>query len=482
MPREKKKWLAVLMALYGRNWITLLGGAMAWASAMLIVGLVAVLILDVTHGPYVGILAFMVLPGAFVGGLLLIPVGVLWDRIRAKNKAEVDSKQGPFPLLNLNDAHTRRVAIAVIVLTGFNLLILATVSYQGVVFMDSPTFCGKVCHTVMQPEFVSYSDSPHSRVACVECHIGPGAPWFVKSKLSGLGQVLAVTFDTYERPIPTPVSNLRPSRDTCEECHWPERFTGDRIKVLTKYGDDEANTPTKTVLLMHIGGGHGGGKGIHSWHINPEKRTVYSSVDRQRKEIARVRVENSRGETLEEFRAPEGKYDDAQLAQAEERVMDCMDCHSRPTHIFRTPVRALDEALAAGQIDATLPFIKKVGLEALTAAKGAAGDEEQIAKHIREFYEREKPEVLAERKVQVDAAVEKLQAIYRRNVFPDMKVTWGTYTSNLGHEDSPGCFRCHNDDMVSKDQKAIGQDCTICHNVLAWDEANPKILQDLEVQ
>ncbi|HPC16013.1 MAG TPA: NapC/NirT family cytochrome c [Candidatus Hydrogenedentes bacterium] len=482
MPEPRKIWLAVLMSLYGRNWITLLGGAMAWASAMLILGLLGLLVVDSSHAPYIGILTFMVLPGAFIGGLLLIPVGVLWDRFRAKKQMEVDAGQGPFPVLNLNDVHTRRVAIAVIVLTGFNLLILATVTYHGVVFMDSPTFCGAVCHTVMEPEYVSYKDSPHSRVHCVDCHIGPGAPWFVKSKLSGLGQVIAVTLDSYERPIPTPVTNLRPSRDTCEQCHWPERFAGDRIKVLTQFGEDEANTPTKTVLLMHIGGGHGGGKGIHSWHINPEKRTIYTPADPQRKEIARVRVENAKGEVIEEFHAPEGKYDAATLAKTEERVMDCMDCHSRPTHIFRMPARAMDEALEAGRIDPALPFIKKAGLEALSGAKGATGDEEQIARKIREFYEKEKPEILKEQNQKVEAAIAELQSIYRRNVFPDMKVTWGTYTSNLGHEESPGCFRCHNDEMTTKDGKAIGQDCTICHNVLAWDETDPEILKSLELQ
>ncbi len=481
MARPGRKWMVVLMTLYGRNWITLFGGAMAWTSAMLIVGLAILVVLDVSSSPYIGILAFLVFPGVFVGGLLLIPIGALWERFRTGKKAAT-SELGPFPVLNLNDVHTRHVVVAVIVLTGFNLLILATVSYQGVVFTESPTFCGKVCHTVMEPEFTSYSDSPHSRVACVSCHIGPGAPWFVKSKLSGLGQVVAVCLDNYERPIPTPVTNLRPSRDTCEQCHWPERFAGDRIKVLTKYGEDEANTPSKTVLLMHVGGGHGGGKGIHSWHINPEKRTLYTPVDSQRKEIARVRVENAKGETLEAFSAPEGKYDAAKLDQSKERVMDCMDCHSRPTHIFRTPARALDEALAAGRLDATLPFIKKVGLEALTNAKGAEGDAERIAGHVREFYEKEKPDVLVQHRDQVDLAVKGLEAIYRRNVFPDMKVTWGTYTSNLGHEDSPGCFRCHNDEMISKDKKAIGQDCTICHNVLAWDEANPKILTELDIQ
>jgi len=239
-------------------------------------------------------------------------------------------------VVDFNNVRTRHVAAVVVLLTVINLVIVSTASYEGVVYMDSVPFCGETCHTVMQPEYSTYKQSPHFRVKCIECHIGPGAPWFVKSKLSGLGQVIAVTFDTYPRPIPSPVENLRPSRDTCEQCHWPQKFAGDRLKVLTEFKDDEANTATKSVLLMHVGGGSSGGKGIHSWHIDPDKRTVYWAVDKQRQQIAKVRVERSDG-SVRELQAPKDKYPAEAVAAAEEREMDCIDCHNRPTHIFKMP-------------------------------------------------------------------------------------------------------------------------------------------------
>ncbi len=126
--------------------------------------------------------------------------------------------------------------------TLVNIVIAGQTGYSAVSYMESVTFCGQTCHTVMQPEFAAYQNSPHSRVECVKCHIGPGASWFVRSKLSGVGQVFAVTFNTYQRPIPTPVRNLRPARETCEACHWPEKFGEDRLRVIEKFADDEENT------------------------------------------------------------------------------------------------------------------------------------------------------------------------------------------------------------------------------------------------
>ena len=300
----------------------------------------------------------------------------------------------------------------------------------------------------------------------------------MRAKLSGLGQVLAVAFDSYERPVPSPVENLRPSRDTCEECHWPENFSGDRMKVMTKFAEDEENTPLKTILLLHIGGGSRGGSGIHSWHIDPAIRTTYVATDKERQDIARVRVEKADG-TVTEYRA---KGADAEEGLGEERVMDCIDCHNRPTHIFRMPGRAMDEAMVKGQIDLAIPYIKKVGAEALTQAKGADGDLDKIAKHLRSYYKEKHGDFYAAKRDDVDPAIRAIQAVYERNVFPKMGVTWGTYTSNIGHESAPGCFRCHDDHLVTEDGRTIGRDCDVCHAVLAWDEEDPEVLDDLNLQ
>ncbi len=487
MAKPKRILSAALMTLFGRNWITLFGGMLAAVSGVLIIAFVIIVALQLTKTPYIGIMGFLVMPMVFVGGLLLVPVGAVWEIYAARRRAaapgahEEPRDANVFPVIDFNNSHTRHVVLVVAVLTVINLMIVAISAYEGVRYMDSVTFCGETCHTVMQPEYATYKESPHFRVQCIECHIGPGAPWFVKSKLSGLTQVLAVALNTYPTPIPSPVASLRPSRDTCEECHWPEKFSGDRLKVLTRFRDDETNTQTKSVLLLHIGGGASGGKGIHSWHIDLDKRTVYTAVDKQRQKIAKVRVEHADG-TVREFNAPKDKYTSEEMAGSEERVMDCIDCHNRPTHIFKLPAAAVDDAMAAGRIDKELPLIKKEAVEVLTNAKGEDGDLERIEKEVRAFYQEHYPDRATADQPRIDAAVKELKAIYNRNVFPEMKVTWGTHPNNLGHEQSPGCFRCHDDVLVDKDGKTVGQDCDACHAVLAYDETDPEVLKKVGLQ
>ena len=326
------------------------------------------------------------MPGFFALGLLLIPVGVLLARRRDVKKGvePVPSKEFVLPRIDFNDPRTVRLALTIAFLSAVNFAVLGTTSYCGVVYMDSVEFCGKVCHSVMEPEFAAYQNSPHSRVECAECHIGAGAPWFVKAKLSGVWQVLAVTFNTYERPIAAPVANLRPSRDTCEHCHQPNKFTGERVRVITHYSEDETNTPNYTVLLKHIGGG-GSAHGIHSWHIDPRRQTTYTALDPQRQEIASVRVAEPDGTTTEFFmNGKEPPAEDA--AKGEVRTMDCIDCHNRPTHIFELPKDAVDKAMNLGRIDATLQFIRKVAVEALTESVGEKGDLDKIARRLESHH------------------------------------------------------------------------------------------------
>lgn len=240
-------------------------------------------------------------------------------------------------------------------------MIASQLTYRAIGYMDSVTFCGQTCHTVMQPEFAAYQNSPHSRIECVQCHIGPGASWFVKSKLSGVGQVFAVTFNTYPRPIPTPVHNLRPARETCETCHWPQKFGEDRLRVISKYAEDETNSVSKTVLLMKIGGGHAG-PGIHGIHLGPGVVVRYAHSDEKRQTIPWVEYNDGKGHVTQ-YAAADAKPD--AIKNMPVRVMDCMDCHNRPTHTYELPDRAMDKAMAAGDIAPSLPFIKKTGLELL---------------------------------------------------------------------------------------------------------------------
>jgi hypothetical protein len=218
-----------------RTLLGLLSVTLITVSAVAILTIIALELTGAELSPYVGILAYMALPAAFMLGL----VGVAVARIRVRRAARLGKQLRP--TFDLSDPRDRERLVAVAALTAVNVAIMALVSYHGVHYMDSTGFCGKMCHQVMEPEFTAYQNSPHARVSCTDCHIGPGASWFVKSKLSGTRQVLAVAFDTYERPIPTPIEDLRPARETCEQCHWPAKFHGDRVKVLSRY---EQATPS----------------------------------------------------------------------------------------------------------------------------------------------------------------------------------------------------------------------------------------------
>jgi hypothetical protein len=334
----------------------------------------------------------------------------------------------------------------------------------------------------MQPEFTAYQNSPHARVECVKCHIGPGAGWFVKSKLSGVGQVFAVTFHTYPTPIPTPVHNLRPARETCETCHWPQKFGGDRLRVINKFADDETNSPTKTVLLMRIGGGNGN-IGIHGVHLGAGVQMRYAHGDESRQTIPVVEYNRGDGKWVR-FVAQDAKPEViAKLSNPESmRVMDCMDCHNRPSHTYQLPERALDGAMTNGEVSVTLPFVKKESLDLLKGAYATHAEAAQkIAAGFEKYYADKYPAIYAQRKAEIDKSGLGVFAVYQKNVFPEMKVTWGAYPNNLGHTDFPGCFRCHDEQHVAQGGQKITQDCSACHSMLAMDEAAPKVLTDLGV-
>jgi len=422
--------------------------------------------------PYLGILIFMLLPGAFFLSLLLIPLGIAFKK-RAQGKDAADLLKRPVSF-DFRRVEIRRIFGFIAGATLVNLVIASQLSYAAVNYMETVQFCGETCHTVMQPEFTAYQNSPHSRVACVQCHIGPGASWFVRSKLSGVRQVFAVTFHTYSTPIATPVRNLRPARDTCEQCHWPDRFNGDRLRVISKFADDANNTPSKTVLLMHIGGGNG--KGIHGTHVGPGITIRYAS-DESRQTIPWVSYEKS-GQAAMAY-AIDGLKPE-QLNKLTTRVMDCMDCHNRPSHTFQLAERAVDEAMANGRIATSLPFAKKQAMAALngrylTSAEAAS----KVPAAFKDFYAKNYPDIARDRAGEVERSAKAVLAIYHRNVFPEMKVTWGSYPNNLGHNDFPGCFRCHDEAHTASGGLKITQDCSACHSVLAMDEQSPKVLTDL---
>ncbi|HLM80359.1 MAG TPA: NapC/NirT family cytochrome c, partial [Terriglobales bacterium] len=464
--RERIRDWAQPIYYLGQNPITLTGAVVTTSTALTTIAFwfYDVFLPGPPH-PYIGLLVFLILPGIFVLSLLLIPLGI-WLRRRSL----LASGELPeiFPAIDLGQPVVRRTLEYVTAATVLNLLLVGTASYQGVQYMDSTEFCGQTCHRVMDPEFTAYQNSPHSRVECVACHIGPGASWFVRSKLSGLRQVFAVTFHTYSRPIPSPVKYLRPARETCEQCHWPQRFTGGKFLVNTSYKDDEKNTPQKDVLLLKVGGGTWRGSvGIHGRHLADNARIRYISTDAERQTVPAVFYTDDTGKTTE-FISSDAKATKEQLDKGEHRVMDCVDCHNRPTHAFDLPENAVDKQMSIGLISPELPYIRKKAVEVLKVDYPTRDVAQQrITGELNNFYRTNYPQIYATRRTLVEQSVKEVAAIYLRNVFPDMRLTWGTHPNNLGHNDSPGCFRCHDGSHTSADGQTITNDCSACHDVLA---------------
>ncbi len=405
--------------------------------------------------PYIGILTYLVAPGFLVIGLVLAVLGALLRR------RQIVRTTGPLPPLRIDLTRPRDRRLFGFFLAGsvVFLLISAIGSYQTYHFTESVSFCGQACHGVMQPEWVTYTNSPHARVACAECHIGKGASWYVRSKLSGTYQVYATMADKYPRPIPTPVKNLRPAQETCEECHWPQKFVGNLEHTYTSFLGDETNTQFTVRLLMNVGGGdptHGPVGGIH-WHMNVGNTIEYYAADEARQKIPFVRMTDSLG-VVTEFRAPKFTND---VSEAAIRRMDCMDCHNRPAHRYKTPNGAVNLAMALGKIDRTLPWIKTNALYALTRPYTNQTQAVQGIATILSNRYRENP--------RIRPVIDYVQQIYRANFFPEMKASWSVYPDNIGHKDWPGCFRCHDGQHKTPDGKRAikANDCNACHTILA---------------
>ncbi len=459
---------------YGNNWISLIGGALTTASAFVLVGFWVVSIFG--HGgsnnPYVGIILDLFLPGLFVLGLLIIPVGI-WIRRRALEKiGEIPSV---YPETDLKDPVFRRGIEIVVAATFINFVIVGTASYRGVAYMDSPSFCGTSCH-VMAPEWNAYHVSNHAGVACSECHIVPGAAGFVHAKVNGTRQLLMVIAHRYPTPIMAD-DKVPPAWTTCQNCHDAGKEIGDKLVVETSYGDDEKNSKTSTILLMHVGGRDAFShlSGIHGAHMGGIE---YIATDSTHQTIPWVGKKNVDGSATE-FLSGDAKAKPAGTV----RTMDCIDCHNRAAHSFSTPEEALNKEMGQGTPNAALPFVHK---QAVALLKADYRSQEEAAAMITArldaFYESKYPAMWAGERAQVDQAAKAITTIYSNNVFPFMKVTWGTHPNNIGHNTYTGCFRCHDGGHTSKDAKTITNDCTVCHNLVATDEASPKALADLGIQ
>lgn len=458
-----------------RNTVSLVGAAIAALTAVNIAFLVFV---DYFHpSPYVGIFAYMVLPAILIFGLALIPVGMWFERRRRHKLAP--GEVPTYPRLDLNSPAVRRNVLAFIAFSVVFVALSTAGSYRAYEYSDSVRFCGETCHKVMEPEYTTYLQSPHARVACVDCHVGPGAGWYVRSKLSGAYQVYAAAFDKYPRPIPTPFANLRPAQQTCEQCHWPRRFYGAQLKVFTHFGYDEKNTPRQLQMLINIGGAEpsaGMPSGIH-WHMNIANKVTYIATDAQRQVIPWVQIEDQQGH-ITVYQSKDSPLKPEQMAGASKRLMDCIDCHTRPSHVFTPPDQSIDNSLLAHRLDPQMPFIKEQAVTALTVSynnteQAKAG----IAKALTDFYSSKYPDKYGASSEILQQAIREVQRVYSTTIFPYMKVDWRTHPNNIGHYYFQGCFRCHDGQHVSADGKVIPKSCNTCHTVLSQTETQLPVTQ-----
>lgn len=423
---------------------------------------------------YLEVVGFLVLPGVFILGLAIVPVGIVWSRWRLRHS---HGRHGGATFhLNLADARTRGAVVIFLAVTVFIVLPgVAVSSYEGYVYTESTEFCATVCHTVMEPQGTAHASSAHARVTCAECHIGEGAGWFVKAKLSGTRQVLAVWRDSYSRPIPPAIRELRPARETCEQCHWPTKFFGAQYKEIAHYSSDEANTRRSVRLLLKTGGADetiGRVEGIHM-HMMVDGAIEYVALDDHLQEIPWMRYTSEDG--IPTVYRSDGLPSDAAPPQGVVRTIDCMDCHNRGAHHFRSPQAAVDLQLDAGRIDSSLPYIKRESVAALVPDYAdVPAAESGIENALTSFYQQHYPDVWSAQETAVRKAVAAVQNIYRRNFFPEMNVTWRTYPENIGHLNSPGCFRCHDGLHVNAAGEAVTSDCTVCHDFLNPIDDRPR--------
>ncbi len=419
-----------------------------------------------------GLFIYIIVPAFMVLGLLLIPIGMLLKRRRKVTEKESTEK---WPILDLNNNIQRKAVVRISVITVFLLVVSSFGSYQAFHYTESVEFCGTLCHQVMEPEYVTYQHSAHANVKCVECHVGEGADWYMKSKLSGLYQVYSVTFRKYARPIATPLHNLRPASETCEKCHWPEKFYSQKLRNQRSYLADSANTEWDISLLMKIGPEHsakGLTEGIH-WHINKDYRMDYIAGTRDRESIPWVRLTNLKTGEVKIYMDEDNPIDQAAMDTLEKRSMDCMDCHTRPSHTYKSAPNYIDQAIVSGKIPGNIPWIKMAAMEALKIPYETKENAHvQIYLAMVSWYKDNYPDTYLKEFTRIQKAIKVVQNEYSDNVFPYMKADATQYLDHIGHLESEGCFRCHSDRHKTKTGETISKSCDMCHTILAQGPSN----------
>ncbi len=422
---------------------------------------------------YLGLVTYLILPPFLILGLILIPIGMRWKRLQvARGRMEAQPK-----LLHIDPSKSTHRNAFMVFLIGSTIFLIMTMigSYRAFQHTESVQFCGVTCHDLMKPEYTAYTQSPHARVKCVECHIGEGAGWYVRSKLSGMKQVFNTVEQKYPRPIPTPVHNLRPAKETCEQCHWPGKsFSAIELK-RTYYPDDPSKSaPWSIRMLMHVSGQQKHDMGIHA-HMYNNNDIFYAADDEKRQKISWVKsVGKSGQETI--YTTKDSLYKQNPPPANKIRRMDCMDCHSRPAHNFSAPVPLVNRALNEGQISPNIPMIKAEAVDVLS--KQYASDAQavqEIRAVLLAYYKEKQAQYYIDHTEQIEDAVNAVISIYSHNFFPEMKARWDVYPNNIGHLISEGCFRCHDGEHASFQGAVISRDCKSCHTII--EQGTPDALQ-----
>ena len=450
------------------NWLSVIGATVALISLFMIVFLFVITSIFNQGGSYIGVVIYIALPTLMVIGLILIPIGMI---IKYKKQVKEKTKEIlRWPSIDFNEPRHRNAFMIFSIGSTIFLLLSAVGSYEAFHYSESVEFCGTLCHEVMKPEYVAYQNSPHAKVACVACHVGSGADWYVRSKLSGLYQVYSVTFNLYPRPIAVPIKNLRPARETCEECHWPEKFYARQLRIERHYLPDAENTEWDIHLQMKTGPGLsalGLQEGIH-WHINPDIKIEYVSTTDDRETIPWVRYTNLKTGAVTEYTDADNPLEPGQMDTLTIRQMDCMDCHNRPSHNYQTPMFAINNAITAGLIPKELPEVKLMALQVMNAGYSTNDSAMMgIENGMNEYYSSSYEEIYNNQPELIEQAIKGIQNTYQKNIFPEMKVNWKAYPNHIGHLEFNGCFRCHNDKHTSPTGNVISQDCNLCHAIVA---------------
>ncbi|HUX96490.1 MAG TPA: NapC/NirT family cytochrome c [Bacteroidales bacterium] len=450
-----------------RNWLTIIGSIIAGINLALIIILFIISTFFEMGSTNLGLFIYVILPGFLIMGLIIIPIGMIRER-RRQNKMG-DKSEVRLPRIDLNDPRHKNAFVIFTIATIIILFLSTLGSFEAFHITESVEFCGTLCHEVMEPEHIAYQHSPHANVTCVECHVGSGASWYVKSKISGLHQVIAVMTNDFPRPIETPLHDLRPARETCEKCHWPQKFYARSLRTMKYFLADSSNSEWDIMLQMKTGPEYselGHKEGIH-WHINPSIDVSYKSEHDKREIITVVEYTDKTTGQVHVYRNENLAVSDSDLAVSEKRSIDCIDCHNRPSHNYSSPSAFFDKVMITGDVSKKIPYIKQVAMSILSE-RFTNRDTAlmKISDGITDYYKTEIGEYYDTNKDAIDKSIAAIQKEFNLNTFPSMGVRYDVYPEHIGHQESDGCFRCHNDQFRSETGRVISKDCNLCHTII----------------